>query len=49
MPPRRPRPDFDHVRDALRERDERAEEPEPQAPAEDDDERDDQEDDSGSG
>ncbi len=48
MPPRRPRPDFDQVRDAMRDRDERHEDPEPPPP--DDDERtEDDEDDPASG
>ena len=48
MPPERPRPDFEQVREAMRERDERTEEPEP--PPRDDDERDeDDEDGSASG
>jgi hypothetical protein len=54
MPPERPRPDFEQVREAMRERDERSElpeQPEPPPPAEDEDrERDeDDEDESGSG
>jgi hypothetical protein len=32
MPPERPRPNVDQVREALRERDERADEPEPAQP-----------------
>jgi hypothetical protein len=37
MPPERPRPNLDHVREAMRERDERADEPDapPEPPAED--------------
>jgi len=48
MPPERPRPDLEQVRDALRQHDERTEQPEPPPP--EDDERDaDEEDDSTSG
>jgi len=49
MPPERPRPDFEQVREAMRERDERSELPEPPPPAEDEERDEDEEDDSGSG
>jgi hypothetical protein len=41
MPPERPRPDLEEVREALRERDERIEETEPPPAPPQDDERDD--------
>lgn len=44
MPPERPRPDFEQVREAMRERDERAEAEERDAPAPAPDRGDDQED-----
>lgn len=50
MPRKRPRPDFDQVREAMREHDERSELPEPPPPAAEDEERDeDDEKDPGSG
>jgi len=50
MPRKRPRPDFDQVREAMREHDERSELPEPPPPPAEDEERDeDDEKDPGSG
>jgi len=37
----RPRPDMDRVRDAMKDLDERADEPEPEAPSEDEPDEDD--------
>ena len=50
MPRKRPRPDFEQVREALREHDERTQLPEPPPPEDEREERDeDDKDDSGSG
>jgi hypothetical protein len=49
MPRKRPRPDFEQVREALREHDERTQQPDPPPPPEDDERDEDDKDDSRSG